>query len=249
MKSGHPYIALWSGPRNLSTALMYSFANRGDCRVMDEPLFGYFLEKTGVWRPSREEALRLMSRDPEQILADMKETGGADFVFSKNMANHLEGLDFSVLHGFRNIILTRKPAAVLSSYLKQVEHPTPLDLCYDHQLRILRYLRAQKIPHLIIDSDDLRDSPKRVLSRLCEFAGIEFSDKMLQWPAGARPEDGVWAKYWYAHVHQSTGFMPSPAREFDVPEGMEDLHKESLIKYQEIISYKDEQVQSTGSPQ
>lgn len=224
----------------MSTALMYSFANRGDCRVIDEPLFGFFLELTGVWRPSREEALRIMSHDPDAILADMQDAGSFDFVFSKNMANHLEGLDYSLLGDFRNIILTRKPAAVLSSYLKQVKHPTSLDLCYDHQLKIIGYLRNEDIPFLVVDSDELRDKPAEVLMRLCEFSGIPFTRKMLRWPKGARSEDGVWAKYWYDHVHQSTGFMPSPAKDFPVPEGMEQLHEASLKKYNEIISYQDE---------
>lgn len=240
MKSFNPDIALWSGPRNLSTALMYSFANRGDCRVIDEPLFGYFLERTGVWRPSRVEALKLMERDPEMILTDMKTTGNYNYVFSKNMANHLEGLDFALLKNFQNIILTREPAAVLSSYRKQVEKPTALDLCYEHQLQILRYLKQKDIDFLVVDSDELRNSPAEVLEMLCQFLGIPFTHKMLSWPAGARPEDGVWAKYWYAHVHQSTGFMPSPARKFEVPEGLEDLHAVSLKKYQEIITYKHE---------
>ena len=240
MKSFSPDIALWSGPRNLSTALMYSFANRGDCRVIDEPLFGYFLEKTGVWRPSRVEALELMDKDPKRILMDMQQTGNFNYVFSKNMANHLEGLDFGLLGSFQNILLTREPAAVLSSYLKQVEKPTALDLGYDHQLQILRYLKEKDIDFIVVDSDELRGAPDEVLQNLCAFLGIPFTLKMLSWPAGPRPEDGVWAKYWYGHVHQSTGFMPSPARNYEVPEGMEALYTESLKKYQEIITYKNE---------
>jgi hypothetical protein len=240
MKPFNQGIALWSGPRNLSTALMYSFANRGDCRIIDEPLFGYFLDKTGAWRPSREEVLKVMSRNPELILADMKDARDCHWVFSKNMANHLEGLDFSLLHDFQNIILTRKPSAVLNSYVKQVEYPTPLDLCYEHQLRILRYLKKARIPFLVVDSDELREDPAGVLAGVCEFLAIPFTRNMLSWPAGARPEDGVWAKYWYGNVHLSSGFMPAKEKEFAIPSGMEQLHEDSLIKFREIISFRNE---------
>ena len=153
MKSaGYNPVALWSGPRNVSTALMYSFGNREDCRILDEPLFGYFLNQTGVWRPSREEALTSMELDSVKILADMKRSFAQTFTFSKNMANHLEGLDYSVLDNFNNVILTRSPAPVLSSYRKQVKVPTSLDLCYEHQLKIIHHLRQENLPFLVIST-------------------------------------------------------------------------------------------------
>ncbi len=231
-------IALWSGPRNVSTALMYSFANRNDCRVIDEPLFGYFLKQTNVWRPSRDETLEVMETNPEIVLRDMMIPDGKEFVFSKNMANHLEGLDINILARFRNVILTREPAAVLGSYRKKMQKPTALDLCYSHQLIILEYLRAHGLPFLVINSDHLRNDPERELRYLCDFLGIDFLESMLSWSAGSRDEDGVWAKYWYHHVHKSTGFAPAPQAIEPVPPEFMKLHQASTALYQQIISFK-----------
>lgn len=229
-------LALWSGPRNVSTALMYSFGNRGDCRIIDEPLFGHFLEVTGVWRPSREEALAVMVKDADRILKDMMDPGEQRFVFSKNMANHMEGLNLEILQRFRNVILTREPLAVLASYRKQIDIPTALDLCYQHQLEIIRYLREQGLPYLVIDSDALRNDPAAGIRRLCHFLDIPFTERMLRWPAGPRKEDGVWAKYWYEHVHRSTGFVPSQPSEYTPAGAMVELYQSSLEAYWEIIS-------------
>ena len=137
-------IALWSGPRNVSTAMMYAFAQRSDTRVMDEPLFGYFLEHTGVDRPSRTESLALYDTNAERVIREQL-LGPCDtpVLFQKNMANHLEGLDFGVLEEFQNVILTRKPADVITSYIKHIDSPTLLDLSYKHQAEILSYLQSR----------------------------------------------------------------------------------------------------------
>lgn len=239
-ESVHKPIALWSGPRNLSTALMYSFGNRQDCRVIDEPLFGYFLQKTGVWRPSREEVLKVMETDPACILKDMRDAKGRSMVFSKNMANHLEGLDLKLLLSFQNVILTREPTAVLGSYTRQVKHPTPLDLCYHQQLRIIEYLQHQDLPILVLDSDQLRSAPEVQLQKLCAYLDIDFRKKMLRWKAGARAEDGVWAKYWYQSVHQSTGFSPAPVNSQLLPAEYQELYRNVSAVYHQIITFKNE---------
>ena len=143
-----PHIALWSGPRNLSTALMYSFFSRGDLKVFDEPLFGYFLKHTGVWRPSREEALKVMETNAQSVI---DKTYSETNAFSKNIANHIEGLDLAFLLPLKNIILTRKPEEVLVSYTKQVESPTLLDLAFEHQLLLLQLKVKEAFVHFLVD--------------------------------------------------------------------------------------------------
>jgi len=231
-------IALWSGPRNVSTALMYSFANRGDVKVYDEPFFGYFLKHTGVWRPSRDEVLAQMEPDFDKVLEGVLKESKSKRLFLKNMANHLEGQEMASLKHYDNVILTRKPDSVIASFTRQIEQPTALDLCYAHQLQIIEYLEQEGIPYLIVDSDDLRKSPVLELKRLSEFADLPFTDNMLRWPAGARPEDGVWAKYWYHNVHKSIGFMPFEDKQYAIPEHLQPLYETVYSQYQQIKAHQ-----------
>ncbi|MFY0673396.1 MAG: sulfotransferase family protein [Bacteroidia bacterium] len=233
-------IALWSGPRNVSTALMYSFANREDVTVVDEPFFGYFLNKTGVWRPSRVEALEAMSIDFNQVLNTNLRLAETKQLFLKNMANHLVGIDLSVLKHFKNIILIREPRPVISSYTRQVEKPTLLDLCYQYQLDIITYLVKHKMEFYIINSDDIRNNPRKELGALCEYLELPFSKKMLGWKAGPRQEDGVWAKYWYHNVHKSTRFAPIEKSKYPIAEELERIYQECLRFYTKIMKIKNE---------
>ena len=230
-----PHIALWSGPRNLSTALMYSFFSRGDLKVFDEPLFGYFLKHTGVWRPSREEVLKVMETNAQKIIErNFTQTNA----FSKNIANHIEGLDLAFLLPLKNIILTRKPEEVLVSYTKQVESPTLLDLAFEHQLKIIEFLKAQNQPFVIIEAADLQNTTEDTLKKICEFAGIEFNEKMLSWMPGPKPIDGVWEKYWYRGVHRSTGFEKREITAKELPENLQLLKNSCDLFYAEILKHK-----------
>lgn len=230
-----PHIALWSGPRNLSTALMYSFFSRGDLKVFDEPLFGYFLKHTGVWRPSREEALKVMETNAQSVI---DKTYSETNAFSKNIANHIEGLDLAFLLPLKNIILTRKPEEVLVSYTKQVESPTLLDLAFEHQLKIIEFLKAQNQPILIIEAADLQNTTEVTLKKLCDFTDIEFSEKMLSWTPGPKPIDGVWEKYWYRGVHRSTGFEKRETEPVKLPLKLKSLKKRCDLLYSEILNHK-----------
>ncbi len=232
----HPNVlAFWSGPRNVSTALMYSFAQRTDCHVMDEPLFGHFLKFTGVARPSRKEVLQMMPTDAEAILKSFSAPSEQPFVMLKNMANHLEGLDFNILQDFKNVILTRHPAKVIHSYTKNVAQPTELDLCYFHQSKIVQFLKEKQQPFYILDSDDLIENPEEKLREVCVFLEIPFDEKMLRWEAGPRSEDGVWAKYWYENVHRSTGFsQPKKDKEYPIPGHLKMLYETSLNYYKKL---------------
>lgn len=229
---------MWSGPRNVSTALMYSFANRGDLKVLDEPFFGHFLEHTGVWRPSRKEVLQTMELSSEKVWEQIQEVNGIQRVFLKNMANHLEGVSMELLGHCINVVLVRKPSPVIASYTSQVEQPTVLDLCYDHQLQILEYLEQRSLPYYLLDSDEVRKNPETVLRDLCTYLDIPFSERMLHWEAGVREEDGVWAKYWYHNVHKSTGFMPYEEKEYEVPARLEEVYSHCEKRYHEIKKYQ-----------
>ena len=230
-----PHIALWSGPRNLSTALMYSFFSRKDLKVFDEPLFGHFLKYTGVWRPSREEALKVMETNAQRVI---ERTFSQTSAFSKNIANHIEGLNLAFLLPLKNIILTRKPEEVLVSYTKHVEHPTMLDLAFEHQLKIIEFLKAQNQPFLIIEAADLQNTTAETLNKICDFAGIEFSEKMLSWMPGQKPIDGVWEKYWYQGVHRSTGFEKRESEKTKLPTSLLSLKNSCDLFYAEILNHK-----------
>lgn len=230
-------IAIWSGPRNVSTALMYSFANRPDTVVVDEPLFGAFLHQTGVARPSREEALAAMSTNAQTVLQGLLAPQAAPVHMAKHMANHLEVLPLDAVRAFSNVILTRHPAAVIASYTKNIAAPTMLDLAYAHQVKLLQYLQANQLPVVVIDSDQLRKHPREALTALCKAVEIPFQPQMLRWPAGPRPEDGVWAKYWYANVHKSTGFAPYKPQRPEVSEALQPLLRQCLPLYKTLQQY------------
>lgn len=227
-------IAMWSGPRNVSTAMMYSFGNRGDLRVYDEPFFGSFLKHTGVWRPSREEVLAIMECGFNKVLEHLQDASKKERLFLKNMGNHLEGGSLEVLSQFQNVILVRKPEAVIASFTQQVELPTDLDLCYKNQLEILEFLKSKSLPFYVVDSDDIKKAPRQELELLCSYLKLPFTERMLSWEAGARDEDGVWAKYWYHNVHKSTGFMPYEEKQYEVPERLAALYDDCQKDYLKI---------------
>lgn len=225
-------IALWSGPRSISTALMYSFANRGDTAVVDEPLFGYFLKQTGVWRPSRDEVLATMETDPAKVIDSLLEPPTElPVYFMKHMANHLVDLDLSFLERFENVILIRDPRDVLLSYSARVEAPTLLDTGYEIQARLADHFEAVGMPFTVLNARNVLRSPERQLRTLCERLRIPFERSMLSWKAGPRKEDGVWAKYWYKSVHESTGFGPHREKSEELPSNLIPLYEECVEHY------------------
>ena len=232
-------IALWSGPRNISTALMYSFANRQDTKVIDEPLFGYFLKHTGVWRPSAKEVLDNMDLNSASVVNKLIYPDiNQSVYFIKNMANHLLDLDWSFLANFHNIILTRHPKEMLLSYSQHMDNPTMLDTCYQIQNDLLKYLISKNISSLVIDSKQVLINPEKALRKICNFSSIPFSTKMLNWEKGSRVEDGVWAKYWYNNVHRSTSFENYIPKDQPLPNELYPLYEKCLIHYNEILKFQ-----------
>lgn len=202
-------ICLWSGPRNVSTAVMYSFAQRDDTVVVDEPLYAHYLSVSGVDHPGRSEVLEALESDGESVVRDIV-LGPCErpVLFIKQMAHHLAELDQIFLDKTVNVFLIRDPREVLASIVHQLPNPTLGDTGLAVQSRLVDQLEARAQNPVVLDSRELLLAPARVLTQLCERVGIEFDSTMLSWPAGARAEDGVWAPHWYANVHRSNGFQP-----------------------------------------
>jgi hypothetical protein len=202
-------ICLWSGPRNVSTALMYSLAQRADTRVVDEPLYAHYLHESGAEHPGRDAILAAQDVDGASVVRDVV-LGPCDrpVHFQKHMAHHLADLDWEFLSKTVNVLLVREPEDVLTSYTKTMPAPTVSDVGLDLQVRLLEHLRTLGQDPPVLDARLVLEDPAGVLERLCERIGILWDPGMLHWDAGARSEDGVWEPHWYAAVHRSTGFAP-----------------------------------------
>lgn len=208
-------ICLWSGPRNVSTALMYAFAQRSDTEVIDEPLYAHYLyTKYGAQafkgtHPGAAEVLASMSTDGEQVIEQVI-LGSCEkpVLFMKQMAHHLLNINLSFLQHTHNVLLIRDPREMLPSLAKVIGTPTLADTGLKTQYDLLKDLRAAGQSPPILDARLLLENPSTVLSQLCERLGLEFERSMLSWEAGGNPADGVWAPYWYQNVHRSTGFAP-----------------------------------------
>jgi hypothetical protein len=233
-------ISLWSSPRNISTALMYSFAQRADTKVFDEPLYAHYLSKSPAktYHPAAEEVLKTMENDGNKVVEMMLTNQEKPVLFFKNMTHHLVKLDRTFLGSLVNVILTREPKAMIHSFAKVIEKPLMSDIGYQMQYELLMELKVRNLPFIVIDSKDILLNPEQALNKLCEVIGIPFHQAMLQWPAGPIAEDGCWAPYWYANVHQSSGFMPYEEKQFDLRPDLLPLYQEAKTYYKELCSYK-----------
>jgi hypothetical protein len=211
-------LSMWSGPRNISTALMRSWENRSDSIVVDEPLYAHYLAVTGVDHPGRDEVLAVGETDwrtvvTKQLLAQA--VPGVRVFYQKHMAHHLttDMDDFGWLSSLRNVLLIRDPAEVVSSYIKSRATVTPDDIGLWRQVAMYDEIAALGAAPRVIDSADFLRDPRRYLAALCHEHGLPFEEAMLSWPPGRRDTDGVWGPYWYDAVWRSTGFEPYRPRE------------------------------------
>lgn len=188
---------------------MYSFAQREDTRVVDEPLYGHYLRVSGADHPGREEVLAAVDVDGERVVREVI-LGPVDrpLLFMKHMAHHLVELDRDFLQRTINVLLIRDPSEVLASLVHQLPHPTLADTGLSVQRELLGELESLGQAPPVVDSRELLLDPPGVLEALCHSLGVAFDSAMLAWSSGARPEDGVWAPHWYRNVHRSTGFAP-----------------------------------------
>ena len=201
-------IAMWSGPRNLSTAMMYSFAARGDCAVVDEPFYGAYLSATGMDHPMRDTVIASQSANPVEVAKQCLTQPDQAIFYQKQMTLHmLPDWDLGFMGGLTNVFLIRHPARVIASYAQKRESPTLMDIGFVQQAELFDRV-ADFLGHapLVLDSADVRADPRATLTRLCAALGIPFTDEMLSWPAGPKPFDGIWAPHWYDQIWKSTGF-------------------------------------------
>lgn len=229
-------IHLISGPRNISTALMYSFGNRTDATIVDEPLYAAYLYRhPEIDHPGRKEILESQSCNPQEVIAqEIYKKYDQDILFIKNMAHHLDGLDWSFILHMDNVFLIRDPEQLIASFAQVVTEPTLLDIGIEIEYQIFQYLLDNGQPTIVIDSNEVLKNPEYVLQALCEKLEISFDNNMLSWTSGARPEDGVWAKYWYKNVHQSTGFVKQKSSERAFPDRLTPL-LDRAQKYYDLL--------------
>lgn len=229
-------IFLWSGPRNISTTLMYSFAQRKDTKVFDEPLYAHYLTSTNAkeYHPDAEFIIRSMECNGQVVVDKMLDNNSAELVFFKNMTHHLLDIDKSFMKKGLNVILTRSPEDMLPSFHKVIPNPTLNDVGYKSHVKLLHYFEENDISYLVMDSKMILDNPEHQLKRLCKHANIPFLNAMLSWPKGPRVEDGVWAKDWYHNVHQSNGFMKYRKKTEKFPRELNALLDECLTYYKQL---------------
>lgn len=236
-------IAMWSGPRNISTALMRAWENRPDTVVHDEPFYAHYLAATGIDHPGWEEIIAADERDWRQVVAQVADAplpSGKAIYYQKHMTHHmLDAIDMGWLGRLTNCFLLRSPAEVINSYIKVRPDVTLFDIGFAQQLRIFRLVRdetGQTPP--VIDSRDVLENPRQSLTLLCQAVGVPFDERMLAWPAGPRASDGVWAKYWYAAVEASTGFEPYRPKTQTVPPHLNGVLAEAQEIYAELYHYR-----------
>jgi hypothetical protein len=204
-------VAMWSGPRNISTAMMRAFENRVDTVVVDEPLYAAYLARTGVEHPSRDAVIASQPTDLSEAVAELSAPlpVGLRVHYAKHMAHHVsQDMDLDWTLRFSNVLLIRDPVDVVASYVRARANCEPDDIGLRQQQWLAGLWEARGTAVPIIDANDFLRSPEAHLRWLCDWLEIPFSMNMLSWPPGPRPSDGVWAPHWYAAVWSSTGFQP-----------------------------------------
>ena len=235
-------IAMWSGPRNISTALMRSWESRGDTAVWDEPLYAHYLRETGVDHPGRDEVVARHESDwprvVERLIGPVPD--GKPIFYQKHMAHHmLPGIDRGWLDRVRNAFLIRDPREMLTSLIRVTPAATVADTGLPQQWEIFERIAARRgAPPPVVDARDVLEAPQPVLSRLCQALGVPFKPAMLSWKPGPRPTDGVWARHWYAAVEASRGFQPYVPGTESVPESLEDVHAECKAIYRRLHAHR-----------
>jgi hypothetical protein len=230
-------IAMWSGPRTVSTALMRSWENRPDTAVTDEPLYAFYLDRTGIDHPGRDAVIASQPTDWRVVLAGL--TGaplppGVSIGYAKHMTHHLlPEIDRAALAPFRHAHLIRDPRELVASYARVRAQPTLEDLGVPQQAEIF-----ERFGGPVVDSRDLLADPEGILRALCRALEVPFDFKMLSWPPGPRDSDGVWAPYWYDSVRASTGFAPYRPPAEPLPVRLEPLAERCMPYFERLHEYR-----------
>jgi Sulfotransferase domain len=236
-------IAMWSGPRNISTAMMRSWGNRADTAVIDEPFYAYYLERTGKQHPGASEIIAEGETDWRKIVNFLtKEPVPADrrIFFQKQMTHHLlPEMDREWIVDLMNCFLIRDPREVILSYIKKNADPEVEDFGFIQQCEIFNFVheRTGGVP-AVVDADDVLRDPDRILRLLCDAIGVDFDEAMSSWPAGLRNTDGIWAKHWYDAVARSTSFEAYKPREGKVPDSLRDVYEKCRECYEKLRQHR-----------
>lgn len=227
-------IAMWSGPRNLSTAMMYSFAARSDFAVWDEPFYGAYLARTGIDHPMKSNVLSATETEANKVAlrCEGPVPEGKAHWYMKHMSFHMcEGFPTEWARDCVNVHLIRHPARVIESYMSKRQAPTLTDIGFAHQAALF-----EQFPGPVIDSSDVRKDPEGTLRKLCAAISLDFDPAMLAWQAGPKPFDGVWATHWYGGVHKSTGFAPEEGPLPELKGGAVELAARAMPYYERMRS-------------
>ena len=237
--SGRRRINMWSGPRNVSTAMMYSWRQRADTTVWDEPMYGHYLVATGVDHPGRDHILSAVPTDADEIITTM--LGGdcpTPIFFYKNMAHHLVGFDLATFDDLDSFLLVRDPRDMLPSLAKGLGRaPVMSDTGFDIQVEIVIRQLANGATPVVVNSRSLLADPAAQLAELCDRLHLPFDPAMLTWPAGPKPEDGVWGNHWYGRLHETTQFEPYQPKTEPFPEELEPLYVACLPLYERLTEF------------
>ncbi len=233
-------ISLWSGPRNVSTALMYAFAQRNDTKVFDEPLYAHYLSKTDAdsFHPGATDILQAQENDGTKVVYDLLlgETE-SPVVFFKNMAHHLVELNWDFLKHLSNVLLIRDPRDMLHSYSRTIEAFDIEDTGYPQLKAICEKLLEDGKEPFVVDSRILLTDPEKGLSLLCDFIGIDFDPQMLSWEVGPKAFEGVWAPHWYHNIHRSSSFKPYKPKKEPFPERLGPLLERCQPYYDYLMQF------------
>jgi len=235
-------IAMWSCPRNVSTALMRAWENRPDTEVTDEPLYAHYLVATGIDHPGRDEVIAAQETDLRRVVERLlgPVPGARAVWYQKHMTHHLlPNMGREWLDGLANCFHIRDPREVIASYVKKRAEVTLADIGLEQQAEIFRRVADRTgRPPPVIDAADLLRDPRRVLGALCDRLGIGFDERMLSWPAGPRASDGVWAKHWYGSVERSTGFAPYRPAPVELPPALDEIAHAAAPLYGELRRHR-----------
>ncbi|MCI5045762.1 MAG: hypothetical protein MRY72_13790 [Aquisalinus sp.] len=218
-------LAMWSGPRNISTTMMRSFENRPDCSVIDEPFYSHYLDETGLNHPMRAEILESQPANLDIIIADITVAPESPLTFFKMMAQHItDQVKTDWLDQMQHFFLIRDPVRMLASYAEKAPDHMSVYTALKREVEIFELVQARtgKTPP-VIDAQDILTNPQAVLTELCDTLGIPFYSEMLEWPAGPRESDGVWARHWYKSVETSTGFRPPVANSITLTPKLQEI--------------------------
>ena len=230
-------INLVSGPRNISTALMYSFAQRADTVVMDEPFYAFYLHKSGIDHPGKDEVLKSQPIDEDEVSRKIFSAKTPEILFIKNMAHHLELMDQGFANHVTNVFLIRNPSQILASYSQVIQAPTLRDIGVEYQFVLFKRLKEMGQEPIVMDSGLILKNPESILKKLCMLIGIPFMKEMLHWNPGPKDYDGVWAKYWYANVHKSSGFVLQPTSNRPLAAHLNELNNKAQYYYEQLLSF------------